>query len=117
MHTHQLANCLDAVRTESIASRSRVSRVVVKTPEARLMAVGMAGGTEWKEHATAGRVVVHVVAGRIRMRAGGAATELAAGELVTLEPDEAHDVCALEDAAFVLIVAGPVQARADGPRS
>jgi quercetin dioxygenase-like cupin family protein len=110
--THQLGQLLDAVRAESMASRSRVSRVVVKTSEARILAVGMAAATEWKEHAAAGRVVVHVIAGRIRMRVGDAISELAAGELVTLEPGQAHDVCALEDAAFVLMVAGPVPATA-----
>lgn len=51
-----------------------------------------------------GRLSLEVLSGRIRLHVGGRVIELAAGHLVVLDRDMAHEVEAPEDAAFLLTV-------------
>jgi quercetin dioxygenase-like cupin family protein len=96
---------LTAVATAAL-ERGRVARVLLKTPEIRVVVVGMRRGAIWPEHAAAGRVVVHVVRGSLELRTQRGNRQLAAGMMTSLDPGEAHDVYALDDSSFVLVVTG-----------
>jgi quercetin dioxygenase-like cupin family protein len=101
-----LADEIRSVHQESVQNRRRVARMLLKTAEVRLVVVGMAHGVTWPEHKATGRVLIRVEIGCIELRAKGGTAQLAAGMLVALEPGEAHDVRAIEDAAFTLLVGG-----------
>lgn len=86
------------------------SKVLVKTAELRLVLVAMPAGSIWPEHRAAGRVAVHVLAGRIAFGLGETVRDIGPGELVAIEEGFPHDIRGQEDTAFLLIVAGPESA-------
>ena len=73
------------------------SVLIVLKPEARL-----------HEHKAAGRISVQAVAGHIRMHVQDKVIDLPAGHMLALERALPHDVEALEDSAFLLTIAWPV---------
>jgi quercetin dioxygenase-like cupin family protein len=101
-----LDNEIGPVCDEAVQQKGRVARMLFKSPEVRVVVVGIAKGVTWPEHTAAGRVLVRVELGRIELGTQNSKTQLAAGMLVALEPGEPHDVFALEDSAFLVIVAG-----------
>lgn len=94
------------MRAEAVEQSGRVARMLLKTPEVRVVVVGMAQGVTWPEHTAGGRVLLRVEHGSIELRTKDAATRLSAGMLAAVEPGESHDVVAIEDSAFLLFVAG-----------
>ena len=97
---------VDDLIAEARAHNGRQTRALVKTPEVRLMVVGMTAGTTWPEHRAAGRVLLRVERGCIECTVAGQRHRLQAGGLASIDAGEAHDVHALEDSAFLLVVAG-----------
>jgi quercetin dioxygenase-like cupin family protein len=89
------------------ARQERVTRVLVKEPEVRLVLVGLPAGARWPQHKAASRVIVSIVQGRLEFSVGGDARTLAAGDVISLEPSVIHDLLAGEDTFFLLTVAGP----------
>jgi quercetin dioxygenase-like cupin family protein len=69
--------------------------------------IAMTSGTALDEHESPGEATVHVIVGRVVLRAGEHAWEGSAGDLVVV-PDATHSLTALEDAAVLLTVAKPV---------
>jgi quercetin dioxygenase-like cupin family protein len=101
-----LAYEIESVRNEAIQKHDRVARTLLKSPEVRAVVVGMAHGVTWPEHKAGGRVLIRVEHGSIELRRSGRAAQFSAGMLVALDPGEVHDVVAVEDAAFLLLVSG-----------
>jgi quercetin dioxygenase-like cupin family protein len=101
-----LSDELAAVRAEAVRDGSRVTRMLLKSTEVRVAVVGMAKGVTWPQHTAKGRVVVKIEDGRVEVRAAAGSSELSAGMMMGLDPGEPHDVRALEDTVFLLIVAG-----------
>jgi quercetin dioxygenase-like cupin family protein len=99
---HEIA----AVRQEAIQKQGRVTRMLLKSPEVRIVIVGMAKGVTWPEHTASGRVIVRVEQGCITVRTASGETRAGQGVMLGLEPREPHDVVAIDDAVFVLMVAG-----------
>jgi quercetin dioxygenase-like cupin family protein len=95
-----------AVRDHARQTSSRIARTLLKSAEACLVVVGMPKGAVWLQHSATGRVLIHVGRGSVELRTTQATARLGAGMLVALEPRERHDVTALEDAAFLLVIAG-----------
>lgn len=87
--------------------QERVTRLLVKEPEVRLLLVGLPGGARWPQHQASSRVIVTVLEGRLELSAGGDVRALAAGGILTLEPSTPHDLFAHEDTFFLLTIAGP----------
>jgi quercetin dioxygenase-like cupin family protein len=83
----------------------RNANTLLKAPAARVVLFALRRGAQLQEHQTAGWVIVQTIAGRIRLRALGQGIELPAGHLLTLEPNAAHDVEALEDSVMLLTLA------------
>lgn len=65
--------------------------------------IALAAGRGLDEHDSPGDATVHVLHGRVRLRAGEDAWEGSAGDLLTV-PAARHTLDALEDSAVVLTV-------------
>lgn len=89
------------------SQRERVTKLLVKEPEMRVLLVGLPAGARWPQHRAAARVVVAVLEGRLDFRIGDEVSTLAAGDIGTIEPSVVHDLHAHEDTFFLLTVAGP----------
>ena len=68
--------------------------------------IALTAGSELDEHESPGEATVHVLAGRVRLKAGANAWEGRDGDLLVV-PDSAHDLEAIEDSAVLLTVAKP----------
>jgi quercetin dioxygenase-like cupin family protein len=101
-----LENEIGSVCDDAVQQKGRVARMLLKSPEVRVVVVGIAKGVTWPQHTAAGRVLVRVEQGCIELGTRDGTTQLAAGMLCALEPGQPHDVHAVEDSAFLLIVAG-----------
>ncbi len=66
--------------------------------------IALAGGRRLDEHENPGEATVHVLAGRVRLRAGEVSWEGSPGDLLIV-PDASHSLEALEDSAVLLTVA------------
>jgi len=97
---------INSVCDEATAQHGRVARMLLKSTELRAVVVGMAKGVTWPQHTAGGRVLIRVEQGCIELGTAEGTTRLRAGMLAALEPREPHDVMALEDSAFLLVVAG-----------
>lgn len=71
-------------------------------PGLRIGVIAMKSGSQWQEHKTESRIIVHVIEGHIRFLLKERACELRKGELLMLEPGIPHTVEALEETAFLL---------------
>lgn len=66
--------------------------------------ITITGGQVMDEHVNPGEATVYVMHGRVRLKAGDAAWDGIAGDLLIV-PDACHAVEALEDSAILLTVA------------
>ena len=102
-----LASEIAAVFEEAVQQQRRVTKMLLKSAELRIVVVGMPKGSTWPEHAATGRVVVRVEQGCVDLRTtSGDVLRAQPGVLVALDPREPHDVVAGEDTVFLLMVAG-----------
>jgi quercetin dioxygenase-like cupin family protein len=83
----------------------RNANTLLKEPNARVVLTALRQGARLQEHQTAGWVVIQTISGRIRLHALGQSVDLPSGHLLTLEPNAAHDVEALEESVFLLTLA------------
>ncbi len=82
---------------------------LVNFPDLRVTLVYAAPGARIKEHYNPGRIVVHAVAGHIRMHAAEKTFDLPLGAVLALDRAVPHDVEALEESAFLLTVVPPAR--------
>jgi quercetin dioxygenase-like cupin family protein len=78
---------------------------LAKYPDLRLVLAVLRAGAHTAPHGPEERLAIQLLSGRLRVQTGGHAVDLAAGQLLTLDRTRAHDIQALEDAAFLLTVA------------
>lgn len=70
----------------------------------RQTVIALLAGRRLDEHESPGEATLHVLLGSVRLTAGDAAQDAAAGDLVVIPP-ERHAVEALEDSVMLLTVA------------
>jgi quercetin dioxygenase-like cupin family protein len=80
-------------------------RVLISSPESRVVVVDLASGEHIGDHRVRERAVVEVVTGRVVIESSGETAECDAGALVTFDPGEEHRVQALADARLLLMLA------------
>jgi quercetin dioxygenase-like cupin family protein len=85
----------------------RSARTLVKYPDLRIVLVTMKAGTRFKQHKTSARFAILMLAGHVRLHLPSATVEVPRGELLTLDRDVAHDVEAIRQSTFLLILARP----------
>ena len=86
--------------------QERVTRLLVKEPEVRLLLVGLPADARWPKHQASSRIIVTILQGRVEFRLEEGLRTLSAGDVMTLEPSVPHDLLAHEDSFFLLTVAG-----------
>ncbi|GAA4678893.1 cupin domain-containing protein [Pseudonocardia yuanmonensis] len=102
---------LDAVAREQLqragaGPSGRSARTVYGGHEhlLRQTVIALVTGTELAEHENPGEATVHVLHGRVRLRAGDTSWEGRRGDLIVV-PDARHTLEALEDSSVLLTVA------------
>lgn len=101
---------LDAVVREQLERAqqegSRRSAVTVcggHEKSLRQVVIALCEGAKLAEHENPGEATVHVLRGRVRLRAGEDSWDGRAGDLLMV-PDARHELDAIEDAAVLLTV-------------
>ncbi len=106
----ELEALAEKANQEKQGGRPGIARArLVRHSDLQLTLIYLAAGEQIEEHYNPGRIVVHTVAGHIRMHAGGKAFDLPVGAVLALDRAVPHDVEALEESAFLLTVAPPSQ--------
>jgi quercetin dioxygenase-like cupin family protein len=86
-------------------------KVLVEYPELQITLRAMKANTRIPRHHNPGRVCVQMVQGHIRMHVEDGLVDLTQGKALILNPGVSHDVEALEESAFLLIIAPPTASR------
>lgn len=85
----------------------RSARTLVKYPDLRIVLVSMKTGTRFKQHKTSARFAILTLAGHLRLHLSDATVEVPRGELLALDRDVSHDVEAIRQSTFLLILTRP----------
>ena len=89
----------------------RSARTLVKYPDLRIVLVSMKAGARMKRHKTNARFAILTLAGHLRLHLPDASVEVPRGELLAVDRGVAHDVEAIRQSTFLLIIAWPGQAK------
>jgi quercetin dioxygenase-like cupin family protein len=89
----------------------RSARTLVKYPDLRIVLVSMKAGTRFKQHKTSARFAILMLAGHVRLHLPNATVEVPRGELLALDRDVSHDVEAIRQSTFLLILTRPDQGK------
>jgi quercetin dioxygenase-like cupin family protein len=93
-------------------SGGRAARTLAKTEGLRVTLVLIKKDVEMNPEATAGGASIEVLAGQLRVHAGGEPWEVGAGELMVLADNLREPITAVEETAFLLTVTWPAGAGA-----
>ena len=85
----------------------RSARTLVKYPDLRIVLVSMKAGARFKQHKTSARFAILTLGGHVRLHLPNATVEVPRGELLALDRDVSHDVEAIRQSTFLLILARP----------
>ncbi len=77
---------------------------LVKTDSIEVIRLVLPAGKEIPPHDVPGEITLQCLEGKVQVRAGGSATELAAGELVYVIGSEPHSLRAEEDSSLLLTI-------------
>ncbi len=94
---------LDAARAAS-SGRSTTALFGERGSRHRQVLLALAKDRTLSEHENPGEATLHVIVGRVRLRAGEVSWEGGPGDHLVI-PQARHDVLALEDSAVILTVA------------
>ncbi len=83
------------------------AQTLVKYPDLRIVLISMKAGARLQQHTTRARLAILTLAGHIRLHLPGASVEVPRGELLGLDRGVAHDVEAIRQSTFLLIIAWP----------
>lgn len=89
---------------ESYRRTGRAGRTLAKSGRMRLVLVAMDAGNVIGTHQADSPMTIHVLAGRIRYRAGDELNDLRRGQILFFGPGDAHDIRAEEESALLLTI-------------
>jgi quercetin dioxygenase-like cupin family protein len=101
----QVATDVRSLRRDLEFTSGGPAKTLVKTAGLRLTLVVIKKGFGLNPEAAAGGASIEVVAGRLRIHAGGQPWDVGAGELIALADNLREPITALEETAFLLTVA------------
>jgi len=87
----------------------RSSKTLAKHPDFRIVLVLMKANTQMSQHRAEGRVSIHQLLGKMRVRVPEQEINLCAGELLVLDGGVLHDLEALEESCFLLTISWRVE--------
>ncbi len=108
IQVHDLAARAAALRA-TIGAEGHAAATLLKLPNLRVVLLALRAGALIHEHRTVGRITIQALSGRLRLRVAGHDIALAAGQLLVLDRDVAHDVAAVDDSAALLTIAWPAE--------
>jgi quercetin dioxygenase-like cupin family protein len=99
---------VDRLRREAQWTESGHNAITLaKYPDMRLVLAVLRSGKRMATHEPDERVSIQVLFGRLRVRAGKQTLDLRQAHLLAVDRAQAHEIEALEDAAFLLTVSWP----------
>jgi quercetin dioxygenase-like cupin family protein len=98
---------IEKLRSEGRWQSGHTAKTLVKYSDFRVVLIVMKTGGRLDKHRTEGRISVQTLDGQIRFTTAERSVELAAGQMLTLEHDIAHDVEGIVDSALLLTIAWP----------
>lgn len=102
---HEVQNLWKEESWQMASGRS--ARTLVKYPDLRIVLVSMKAGTRLKQHKTNARFAILTLAGHVRLHLPNASVEVPRGELLAVDREVSHDVEAIRQSTFLLIIAWP----------
>ncbi|QNI37665.1 DUF2249 domain-containing protein [Edaphobacter albus] len=84
-------------------------KVLINSPDYRLVLLGIKAGQSVPEHMTSGKVTVYVVRGHVIFYEQEVPCELHSGEVVSIAAGIKHHVDAYEDSALLVLATGTVR--------
>jgi len=104
-HHIDLTAALESLRVEHHDSTERHRQITVfhKGP-LRMVLFAFEAGAGLPSHRAPGFVVIHTLRGRITIKTLNDTHDLAAGQLVMLDPEVVHDVTAVESSDMLLTI-------------
>lgn len=93
------------LRSEGRWQSGHTAKTLAKYSDFRVVLIVMKAGGRLEKHRTEGRISVHTLDGRIRFSTAKRSSELATGQMLTLEHGIPHDVEGIADSAFLLTIA------------
>ena len=95
------------LQEESWLRGDRTAKTLVKEPHLRLVLIAMKSGAQLDPHQTEGPLTIQPLQGRLRVTVQTTPTDLAAGQILTIETGVTHAVEALEESVFLLTLGWP----------
>lgn len=86
---------------------TRNAKTLVKEPDLRIVVIVLRQGGRMEAHRAPGRLSMQTLTGHLRLHALDQTIDLAAGQVLLLDPNVVHDVEALAESAFLLTIAWP----------
>ena len=90
-------------------AKGYISKVLLKTPDLRLVLFVMQAGSRMPQHHSEGRIAVHCLRGSIRLQLPSEARNLREDDVLALDRKVEHDMQAIEDSVFLLTLVLPPQ--------
>ncbi len=110
MHAVDVSEQITRLRQSAeLRHQTHIARTVVKEPDLRAVLVVVGGGTDLRPHQPDESVILEVLDGFVRVHLFGKAVPAPAGTILTLAPGELHQVEAVQDSAFLLVLPWPTQ--------
>ena len=112
----RLGEQLERLRREAAwRAGDRNAITLFKTPALSLVLLALKEGARLQEHRAEGSLTMQLVAGAVRVDAGGRRVELAPGEVLVLEPGLEHALEAVRESAVLLTIASGAGRSEGGP--
>jgi quercetin dioxygenase-like cupin family protein len=102
-----LAAEVDRLHGDATWKAGHSARTLIKFDDLRVVLIALAAGARVAEHKADGRISMHVLSGRIDIRAADRTFSLRSGGLLALDQAVPHDLHALEESALLLTIAWP----------
>lgn len=106
----------ERLRGERAWTSGRNAKTLVKHSDCRLVLTVMKAGAQMHQHRAKGSVCIQPVCGHLRIHALDGSFELRSGQILSLDPNLAHDVEAVEDTTFLVSIAWPGDSQPTPPR-
>lgn len=97
----------DLRQEQAYARVGHAARTLVRTSDLRVVLVVLKAGKTIAEHHASVTASVQTLTGRVTLQLPKRSADVAAGQLLVLGPELAHDVQAREDSTFLLTLGWP----------